>query len=144
MNTPRILMLSILVLCATANADETKPPKHNPEWTNPTTGDPGQKVEKPRAVPVESVASELQGIVVLCAKDPESPEFRRAWSGYVVKHGLSGDKLQSTIQKVVNEAFKHRQEYGQQQGTRMRSANWKDETSKAMHDTAMAVIRKIG
>ncbi len=126
---------------------QSSTPAHTPEWTNPTQGDPGVKVEAQQVKPqaVDSVVDELQGIVVLCAKDSNSPEFKRAWMAYVKKHDLKGGELQATIRKVVNEAFRHRQQFGQQQSQQKRIAgDWKNDTSKAMHDTAMAVIRKIG
>ena len=114
---------------------ESKPPTHTPEWTNPTPGDPG----------VRSTMDELQKIVVLCATDHSSAEFKRAWTAYVRKHELQGKALDRQIQKVVNEAFRHRQQFGQsQQKQRTRTGNWKSEASKSMHDTAKAIIQKIG
>jgi hypothetical protein len=107
-----------------------RPPAHNPEWTHTTTGDPGR----------DSVAGELQTIVVLCAKDHDSPEFKRAWSAYVRKHNLAGPKLDQTIQRVVNEAHRHRQSSGQSDGSRLQSPRWKTEASRSMHDTSKAAI----
>ena len=110
-----------------------RPPAHTPEWTNPNTGDPGRA----------SVANDLQKIVVLCAKDHDSAEFRREWSAYVRKHKLDGAELQQTIQRVVDEAFRQRQEFGQQRGERRLSPSWKSEAGKAMHDTAKAAINNV-
>ena len=72
------------VLADEEKKQTTKPPVHNPEWTNPNTSDPG----------VDSTMDELQKIVVLCATDHESEEFRRAWSAYVGEHKLSGGELE--------------------------------------------------
>jgi len=108
-----------------------RPPAHNPEWTDLNSGDPGR----------DSVSSDLQKIVVLCAKDHESPEFKRAWSAYVRKNKLTGARLDQTIQRVVNEAFRHRQEFGQSQGNRQLAPAWKSEASRSMHDTSKATIR---
>lgn len=133
----KILWLAVpvcLLLGATLHAEETeeaKPPKHSPEWTNPRPGDPG----------VRSVATDLQKIVVLCATDHNSAEFKRAWSNYVRKNELQGDKLDATIRRVVNEAFRHRQEMGQKGGSRRLSDDWKTGASKAMHDVAMKSIQ---
>jgi hypothetical protein len=134
----------LLLVCALslANADEpgegkTRPepkmPKHTPEWTNPTTGDPG----------MDSVMDDLQKIVVLCATDHSSPEFKRAWAAYVRKHELKGPALGNTQRRVVNEAFQHRQQFGQSKGDRKDMIEWKKGAEKSMHDAAMPVIRNM-
>ena len=110
-----------------------RPPVHSPEWTNPTAGDPGR----------DSVADDLQKIVVLCAADHDSPEFRRAWSAYVRSHDLQGARLDQTIQRVVNEAYRYRRESGRSDGDRLVSPEWKNEASKSMHDTSKNTIRNV-
>ena len=141
----RILVLLLFCIAlGSASADEkelagrkAKPepriPAHTPEWTNPNEGDPG----------MDSVADELQGIVVLCAKDPDSPEFKRAWVAYVKKHKLSGAQLKSTINRVATESFKYRQEFGQSKGERKNMIEWKRGAEKSMHDAAMPAVRNM-
>ncbi len=135
------LLLLVCVL-SVANADELaedksrpepKIPAHTPEWTNPTTGDPG----------VDSVAEDLQKIVVLCATDHSSAEFKRAWAAYVRKHELKGAELESTQRRVANEAFQHRQQFGQSKGERKDMIEWKKAAEKSMHDVAMSSIRNM-
>ncbi len=140
-------LVACLVLSTSALADETekpiaspearkaapRPPAHKPEWTNPSTGDPGRS----------SVADDLQKIVVLCAADHESAEFKRAWSAYVTRHRLEGAKLERTIQRVVDEAFRHRQSFGQSSGNSRLSPAWKSGASKSMHETSKAVIHNV-
>jgi len=134
------LFFLVVLPIAGAVADDPKKPKpkpniptHNPEWTNPNTSDPG----------VKSTMDELQKIVVLCAKDYESAEFKRAWRAHVRKHKLKGAALQQTIQKVVNEAFEHRQEFGQTRGKQRLSSSWKSNAQKAMHDTSKSMIQNV-
>jgi hypothetical protein len=134
-----LLLLSGLSAAIAAFAGEEKKPvprshAQTPEWTNPRTGDPG----------IDSVATDLQGIVVLCAKDHNSAEFKRAWAAYVRENKLQGSALENTKRKVVNEAYRHRQEFGQSKGDRKEMIEWKKGAEKSMHDTAMSVIRKIG
>ena len=137
-----IALLLLAWVLSVANADElaerkTRPeskiPKHNPEWTNPSTGDPG----------VASVASDLQKVVVLCAKDHDSPEFKRAWAAYVTENNLKGNALESTSRRVVNEAYQYRQGLGQTKGDRKDMIEWKKSAQKAVHDAAMSSIRNM-
>jgi hypothetical protein len=134
----------LLLACAlsVANADElaerkTRPepkiPAHTPEWTNPTTGDPG----------VDSVMDDLQKIVVLCATDHSSPEFKRAWAAYIQKHKLKGNALENTKRRVVDQAFQHRQQFGQTKGDRKDMIEWKKDAEKSVHDTAMSSVRNM-
>ena len=137
-----IALLLLACVISVANADElaerktrpdSKTPRHTPEWTNPTTGDPGRS----------SVADDLQKIVVLCAKDHSSPEFKRAWSAYVQKHKLKGSALENAKRQVVNEAFRHRQQFGQTKGDRKDMIEWKKGAEKSVHDAAMNAVRNM-
>jgi hypothetical protein len=137
-----VVWFLLACVLSVANADEpgegkTRPepkiPAHTPEWTNPTTGDPG----------MDSVMDDLQKIVVLCATDHSSPEFKRTWAAYVRKHELKGAALENTQRRVVNEAFQHRQQFGQSKGDRKDMIEWKKGAEKSMHDAAMPAIRNM-
>lgn len=118
-----IALLLMIALFSVASAEpEPKTPRHNPEWTDHNASDPG----------VASVADDLQKIVVLCARDHNSPEFKRAWAAYVSKHKLKGSALESTRRKVVNEAFQHRQSFGQAKGDRKDMIEWKKGAENSM------------
>lgn len=123
-----------LLIAGAALAEEPKksrPPAHTPEWTNPTTGDPG----------VKSTMDELQKIVVLCAADHSSAEFRRAWAAYVRRHELQGDALDEAMRKVLTDAEAVRHESGQIRDGRKDMTEWKKGARKVMHDVAMKSIR---
>ena len=132
----KVLVLLLAVAVSAASADELKGrkaepesriPAHTPEWTNPTTGDPG----------VKSVAEDLQKIVVLCAKDHESTQFQRAWAAYVRKHKLKDAELEKAKRKVVDEAFRHRQQLGQSRGERKDMIEWKKGAKKSLDATTV-------
>ena len=56
----------------------------------------------------ESVVPELASIVVLCATDPQSPEFEQSWSAYLREHRPQGNELNQLINQVLREAEAHR------------------------------------
>jgi len=92
---------------------------------------------------VDSVAEDLQRIVVLCATEPDSPAFERAWSAYVQRHTVAAAELEPLIDDILERAAAYRQQ--QPAGTRSnRALTIASSTRTRMHDTAMAVIRKIG
>jgi len=134
------------LLCALAamiaNAEETsKPaeikriPAHNPEWTNSKGSDPGT---------TESVVPELQGIVVLCATEPQSAGFKKQWAAYVRGNYKSGMKIDAVIEDVLRraDAYRNRQHSSSQPAT-TRAAQSSDATRKMMHDTAMTTIKSL-
>jgi hypothetical protein len=93
--------------------------------------------------PVDSVAGDLQRIVVLCATEPSSEDFKQAWASYVEKHDVSAASLDAVIDDVLEQAAAYRaRRSSSARATRVTTA---PATTRAMmHDTAMAVIRKIG
>ena len=54
--------------------------------------------------PTQSTIPELAGIVVLCAFDSRSAEFKREWRTYVGANNLKGTDLERTISYVIEEA----------------------------------------
>lgn len=137
-----ILSLLVLLPMATVSAQEVaKPaevqrlPAHSPEWTNPKGSDPGT---------TESVVPELQGIVVLCATEPQSAEFKKQWSAYVRNNYKPGMNINAVIDDVIRQAGAYR--VTQQKGTSnapARAVKPNDETKKMMHETAKAIIQNI-
>ena len=123
-----------LFIAGAVFAEEPKkspPQAHTPEWTNPTTGDPG----------VDSTMDELQKIVVLCAADHSSAEFQREWAAYVRRHKLQGDALDAAMQKILTRAETVRRDSGKTKGDRKDMIEWKKGARKVMHDVAMKSVR---
>ena len=134
------------VLCAftvaTTNAQEaSKPaevkrvPAHNPEWTNVKSGDPGT---------TESVIPELQGIVVLCATEPQSAEFKKQWAAYVRGNYKPGMNIDTVIKDVLRRADEHKaKKRGGSKGPESKVLQSTKSTERMMHDTAKAVINNL-
>ena len=94
-------------------------------------------------VPVDSVAEDLQKIVVLCATEPSSDEFETEWASYIEKHPVTAENLDALIEDVLERAAVYRAEQSSNSRTNL-TLTIMTTTQKMMHDTAMAVIRKIG
>jgi hypothetical protein len=137
-----IMSLLISLAVADASADEAaKPtemkriPAHNPEWTDARGSDPGT---------TESVVPELQGIVVLCATQPQSVEFKKQWADYVRGTYKPGMNIDAVINDVIRRAgaYRARQRKGTI-STPARAVKPNEETKKMMHDTAKAIIQNM-
>jgi len=110
-----LFVLTGMALPAQEKADQDIP-AHNPDWTDHNAGDPGvtattqpsRLTVKPAAETVDSVAEDLQKIVVLCAQDEKQKEFEQAWGSYAEKHKLKGKELNQTIRKVISGAVERR------------------------------------
>ena len=96
---------------------ETTTLRHNPIGTDHNQHDSGQASRPSRTtdlgqpskpVPVESVNSDLQRIVVLCATQPNSPLFDQAWRSYLAKNRVVDRQLGSLIETVLREAKAYR------------------------------------
>jgi hypothetical protein len=137
-----IMSLLFILAVTIANADESsKPaeikrvPAHNPEWTNAKGSDPGT---------TESVIPEMQGIVVLCATEPQSAEFKKQWTAYVRGNYKPGMNIDTVIDDVLKraDAFRARQRKGTSSSP-TRAVQPNSETKKMMHDTAKAAIQNV-
>jgi hypothetical protein len=93
-------------------------------------------------VPVDSVAEDLQKIVVLCATEPTSEAFKTEWAKYIEMHPVAAEDLDALIDDVLERADAYRAQRSLNSRTN-RTATIPT-TRTMMHDTAMAVIRKIG
>jgi len=100
-------------------------------------------VDPASTVPVDSVAEDLQKIVVLCATEPSSDEFETEWASYIEKHPVTAENLDALIEDVLERAAVYRAEQSSNSRTNL-TLTIMTTTQKMMHDTAMAVIRKIG
>lgn len=91
---------------------------------------------------VDSIVPELQGIVVLCATQPDSKQFIRHWRDYVGRHHVTEAGLGPLIFQVINEAEAYRgnQRQGRDESPDT-SRDRRAKTYRAMHNTAMAIIR---
>ena len=119
----------VSMVSAPASAQDAKPAKLSSAQAKP--------------VPIDSVVDELQGIVVLCATEPDSAEFDQQWRNYIRRHRVGEADLGPLIFKVINEAEAYRGNRRLDRG--MTPDGARDRRAKiyrSMHDTAMAVIRK--
>ena len=91
---------------------------------------------------IDSVVDDLQGIVVLCATQPKSVTFKNAWTTWVRQHYQPGMDIDAVISDVLKRASAYNST--QRSSTTTPKKSKADATEKMMHDTAMAVIRKIG
>ena len=108
-------------------------PAHTPEWTNLSNSDPGTS---------NSVIPELQGIVVLCATEPGSAEFKTQWAAYVRQNYTRDMNVDAVIDNVLKQADAYRAK--QRKGSKPSQAQAlqsNDITRKNMRSTATAVIR---
>lgn len=129
----------------TNDAAGEEPAEASPARVAPSRQVPGQPARglAVEAVPVDSVVPTLQGIVVLCATEPASPEFKDAWSRYIERHPVAAADLDALIDDVLERAEAYRAERSSNPRTNRRLTIMTT-TRSMMHDTAMAVIRKIG
>ena len=126
-----ISTIALLLITASSMAQETK------------TARITSKESKPE--PIESVIPELAGIVVLCATEPQSEEFKQQWRNYVRRHNVSETDLGAHIFRIINDAEAYRGNHRLNRGESPdASRDRRARIYRSMHDTAMAVIRKIG
>lgn len=138
------VIMSPLILLSPALAGEdqaAKPaevqrvPAHNPEWVNPRSSDPGTS---------DSVQTDLQKIIVLCATEPQSAEFRKQWAAYVRENYKSGMDIDAVIGDVIRQADAYRARLRRASANApARIVQPKSDTRKMMHDTAKAIIQNI-
>ena len=105
--------------------EQEKIPAHSKEWTDHNSSDPGAK----------SATDDLANLVVLCAADHQSDEFKRAWSAYLQKHNPDRDEVSRLTNEVLAGAEKLKSETE-------RSKNWKGEAIMIMHEASSARFRK--
>ena len=134
------------VLCAlavaTTNAQEASEPAeikripaHNPEWTNLKGSDPAT---------TESVIPELQGIVVLCATEPQSAEFEKQWVAYVRGNYKPGMDINAVIKDVLRRAEEYNaKKRGGSKGPATKALQPTKDTERMMYDTAKAMINNM-
>ena len=123
--------LLVLAIGAQAAAQESatgpeirRTPAHTPDWTSPGGSDPGT---------TDSVAEDLQKIVVLCAtSEPGSREFASEWRNWLRKHHQEGDDVNATINDVLRRADTYRRQAGQSP----RDTASRQKLSRSMRDTA--------
>ena len=108
-------------------------PAHTPEWTNLKDSDPGT---------TESVIPELQGVVVLCATEPESAEFQTQWAAYLRKNYKRDMDIHAVIDDVLERADAYRaKQRSDSKPSSIRAVQSNDITRKNMRSTATKVIR---
>lgn len=144
------LALGLALVCASAQqtvAPRQAVPTHASEGSNPRAGDPDAergRAQTQGAVPIDSIANDLQRIVVLCATEPASKTFETEWANYVSAHYRRGVDVDALIDDVLRRAEAYRASHAHTAQRRAPAAADTTRTRTRMHDTAMAVIRKIG
>jgi hypothetical protein len=96
----------------------------------------------PADSPVDSVARDLQKIVVLCATEPESDEFMTEWVSYVRRHRIAESDLETVIDDVIRRAEAYQAERRSGQRTR-RMLTIMTSTSHKMHEAAKNAINNL-
>jgi hypothetical protein len=96
----------------------------------------------PRDTTVDSVAQDLQTIVVLCATQPDSEEFKTQWARYVEEHRVAEADLGALIDDVIERARTYRAERSSSRRSN-RMVVLTTSTASRMHDVAMAAIRNM-
>ena len=95
-----------------------------------------------RPAQVDSVIPELQGIVVLCATQPDSQQFIIQWRDFVQRQNVTETGLSALIFQVINEAEAYRGNHRLGRKESPDSArDRRAKTFRAMHNTAMAIIQ---
>lgn len=133
-----LMLLSALLASAeeAMKAEEIKRiPAHNPEWTNSRESDPGT---------TDSVVPELQGIVVLCATEPQSAEFKKQWAAYVRHNYEPAMNIDAVIKDVLlrADAYRAKQRSGSKKFPKS-TVQSNATTERVMHETAKAAIQNV-
>jgi|GEM_PF-5826852 len=149
-------LLAVLAVFPAWGQEQTAPsriPSHNPEWTDHSGSDPGLPGERPstRGIrearppdPMEdSVAKDLQRIVVLCATEPQSAEFDGAWSQYLEEHYEPDLDVDGLIEEVLLRAEAHVTFGDRRRGTRLPTSTDRDEIRLRMRKVADEVLARL-
>ena len=128
----RLLTLAIVIVLHTPATDLFAQSTDRTDVKTPDT----------EPVAIDSVVDDLAGIVVLCATQPQSVEFKNAWTTWVRQHYQPGMDIDAVISDVMQRARAYNNTQRSSSTTPKKSKA--KTTKKMMHDTAMAVIRKIG
>ena len=100
------------------------------------------RITSKESTPVDSVIPELQGIVVLCATQPDSQQFIIQWRDFVQRQNVTETGLSALIFQVINEAEAYRGNHRLGRKESPDSArDRRAKTFRAMHNTAMAIIQ---
>jgi len=105
-------------------------PSRTTELITPDGSDPGT---------TDSTVPELASIVVLCATEPNSKQFKKEWKSWIASNYRPGMDIDAVVADVMSQAKMHRL----RRGKKTRSTKSSKKISTAMHDTAMAVIKNI-
>lgn len=96
----------------------------------------------PADATVESVARDLQRIVVLCATEPESDEFMTQWLSYVKRHQVAESNLEAVVDDIIRRAGAYQAEHRSGPRTN-RMITIMTSTSRKMHEAAKNAINNI-
>lgn len=94
-----VACLLLLVISVPTETKAARIQTHSPEWTDHNQGDPAT---------VDSVAEDLQKVVVLCATQPQSKTFDRAWVNYLQRHKVAANQVDLLITEIMRRAERHR------------------------------------
>ena len=137
--TTLLILLPVFAAAQTQSVEARQPatgermPAHTPEWTNLNDSDPGT---------TDSTAPDLQRIVVLCATEPQSSNFKGQWYAYVRKNYETGMDVDAFVDDVLKRAAVYRARHKPDTQTRRLRAT-DASTRKMMHDAAMNAVRNM-
>ena len=134
-----LMILPLAAVAQTRTVDVVKPasaervPAHTPVWTDTNDSDPGR---------TDSTMADLQKIVVLCATEPQSPDFRRHWNAFVRRNYEKGMDIDAMVDDVMKRAAEYRARHKLDTQGKMRVSAGVS-TRKMMHDVAMNAVRNM-
>ena len=147
-----LLVLITSLAWGAESSGSSRTPAHTPEWTDLNQSDPGktkgslpslQLQAVPSQEPVDSVASDLQKIVVLCATQPQSAEFDRAWALYLEEHYKPNLDVDGLIDDVLTRAENYVRFGDGRRGARQATFVDRDKTGRRMRKVADKVTTRI-
>jgi hypothetical protein len=90
----------------------------------------------------KGASQDMQKLVALCARDPESQLFDREWAKYLQEYYRDGMNVDGLIEDVIQRADDYRMNSHQASGNLTMSAAEKRSIRRNMKSTAQAVVGK--
>jgi hypothetical protein len=92
----------------------------------------------------EGQARQLDEIIALCARQPESAALASAWSAYVVQYHAPDGELDLTIERVLDRASTYRQSHHGSTGKLSWTAAERQQARSFLYRTARAAFAADG
>ena len=147
MHTLRLTTFGCLVLAMPLHAadgtatSEMRTTRQGAEVTAPPAPAAQRIQAAPQAVPADSVAEDLQRVVVLCAIGPGSQQFEDAWAVYVQRHVKPDADVDALIESILDTAQGMRDH--RPDSVELKSEFNREALRRSMHDTAKSIIQNV-